>query len=42
MSSVDFKIELQGFEKVKRKLDILYEVDRTKHRQFKNGIKKAT
>tara|TARA_B110000977_G_scaffold131437_1_gene167475 strand:- start:606 stop:1106 length:501 start_codon:yes stop_codon:yes gene_type:complete len=41
MSNVDFKIELQGFEKVKRKLDILYEVDRTKHRQFKNGIKKA-
>jgi len=42
MSAVNFKIELEGFEKVKRKLDILFEVDRTKHRQFKNGIKKAS
>ena len=42
MSAVNFKIELEGFEKVKRKLDILLEVDRTKHRQFKNGIKKAS
>lgn len=42
MSAVNFKIELEGFDKVKRKLDILFEVDRTKHRQFKNGIKKAS
>ena len=40
--SNEFTIRLIGLDKVERKLQALSEIDKKKHRQFKNGIKKAS
>lgn len=37
-----FTIQLNGLDKVQRKLDALKEIDRKKHRQFRNGLKRAS